>query len=123
MSFNVCTSQAIKNKAGAYANTTASTSNAILAEFCDQAEAEFSVATKRDWASSALWATVPAQFKNVIGQAVASRAAIDVITYDPTGYTIRGSEFIVDVLKDNFIRIAEQIKEADSKNYIFGNDG
>jgi hypothetical protein len=85
MSFNLCSSFAIIRKAGASANATAVASGALIAEYCDQAEAELFTATGYDWVTN--YASINTNAKQYLAKIVAAKAAIEVINYDMGKYT------------------------------------
>ena len=62
MSFTLCTSGAIVTRAGADANSTATSSGAILAQFSDEAEGFINTYTNVDWVTD--YANVGANFKS-----------------------------------------------------------
>lgn len=118
MSFNLTSSYAIKVKAGANANATATASNTILAKFCDQAESTLSTLTRYDWVTNS--ASITAKFLGVLDDTVSSLAAMQVITYDMSGYTSRReAETMLDVLTDGVKRNIDKLNE-DAYKEIMG---
>lgn len=99
MSFILCTSGAIVVKAGKNVNSTASTSAAILEQCSNDAEGYINARTRYDWVAN--YASVGVNFKPVLADASSSLGAINLATYDPSGYTSRSEyEDIVNVLWD-----------------------
>lgn len=117
MSFNLTTSSAIIRKAGYGANSTIVTNMAALGNWCDQAEAQFSALTRRDWLANSL--AITTNFRSVIEDAVSDIAATKVILYDMAGYRSRlEAQTILDGLRDNYMRIIEALKEQNYKDVL-----
>lgn len=117
MSFNLTTSGAIINKAGANASATAIASYAFLAEACDEAEAEFNALTRYDWVTN--WASVKTQFQKQVSSSVAARAAMEVVNYDFAGYpTTAEAQTKLDFLRDVFMRGVEWLREMENKEKL-----
>ena len=110
MSFTLCTSGAIIFKAGANASSAATTSGAMLADFCDEAEGQFCFRTRFDWVAN--WADVGANFKPAIADAVSDLAAMKVMNYDMSGYTSRQEAgTMLDILNNNSTQIVTDAKD------------
>lgn len=112
MSYTYCSSAAIITRAGAKVNSTIALSDSVISQFCDNAEAFINSATRYDWtaASATITASYP-HFKPILSDAISSLAAIDMITYDPSGYSsISESENIINVLYDRVGRCIEFLK-------------
>lgn len=108
MSFTLTTSAAIIRKAGAHANATAIASAALLAEISDMAESEVCEAVRFDLIAN--YSTIAANLKPVISKAVASKAAVEVIGYDPTGYLNSENQLICDILNNQAEKIIGSLK-------------
>jgi len=116
MSFTLTSSGAIVNKSGANVSSTAKASGALIQEFCDMAEGDVCSRTRYDWISA--YATLNANFKKIIDDAVSSKASIELIKYDMKNYASRQEATImlnvnwttykeaVDLLNDSEIRRA-----------------
>lgn len=118
-SFNLCSSYAIIRKAGVNANSTIIASNAALSDWCDQAEAEITTATKYDWVTN--YSTINQNTKAILTAATSARAAIAVINYDMSGYTSRSeAQTMLDVLRDEYTRALEILKDNDSRSKMGG---
>lgn len=119
MSFNLCSSGAITRKAGASASAVATASGALLADFCDQAEATLCGRTRFDWVTN--YANVPTNFKPMLAEAVSDLAAMKVINFDMSNYTSREeAETMLDVLRDNSEIIIKHLQESKNREILGG---
>lgn len=110
MSFTLCTSGAIVNKAGAKASTTATTSNAILSDFSDEAESYICMRSRFDWLKN--YTSVKTNFKPVLADAVSSIAAMKVVNYDMSKFSTRlEAQTVLDVLRDNAEQILQDLEK------------
>jgi hypothetical protein len=110
MSFTLCTSAAIIQKAGYNVSSTTATSGTLLASFCDQAEATLSMKTRYDWVTN--YASVNANLKPMLADATSDLAAMKVISYDLGRYTGLGyANTMLNVLKNNFDQIVVDLRE------------
>lgn len=99
MTYTFCTSGAIKNKAGYYANTAAMASDALMLDFCHEAEAEFCLRTNKDWYNNLPTAQMQAYY---VADAVSSLAAIKLVSYDTSNYPTQvQAQVLLDVLDNN----------------------
>lgn len=99
MSFTFATSGAIINRAGKNASTTATSSGSIIQQFSDDAEAYVNAVTEFDWVAAS--AAIGVNYLNMLRTAVSCTAAIDLISYDMSGFTSRGeAEDMVNILND-----------------------
>jgi len=115
MSFILCTSGAIVNKAGINVSSYASTSGAILEQFSNEAEGYICALTRFDWVGN--YATISANFKPVLAEAAASIGGAALIAYDMSGYTTRGeAESMINVLYDRSMKAIEALKDSKVKN-------
>ena len=113
MSFTLCTSGAIVQKAGLNVNSTAAASGALLSAFCDQAEGLICAETRWDFVGN--YTSVNTQVKLALQDCCSSLAAIKLINYDMSGYTSRTeAQTMLDVLKDNAQTTLSNLKIADS---------
>ena len=100
MSFTLCTSGAIVMKAGANVSSVAKASGAILQQYSEDAEGFIYNNTRYDWVAN--YAGLSTAAKTVLSDITSSRAAISLMSYDPSGYTSRGEyEDVVNVLWDS----------------------
>ena len=110
MSFTLCTSDAIVQKAGANVNSLARASGGLLQQFCDEAEGFVCASTRIDWVSQ--YASVPASFKPILADAVSSQAAIPLISFNMSGYTNRGeAEDMININHDKAVRAIGVLSE------------
>lgn len=114
MSWTLSTSGACIRRAGTNANTTIVASGAALLNWSDQAEGELNTATRKDWVTD--YADVGTNFKPILDKAVSCLVAMDIVNYDPSGYTnLAEAQTILDVLRDNYIRAVELLKDEKNK--------
>ena len=117
MSFNLTTSGAIIDKAGAYVNSTAVASGALLSLYCDMAEATLCGKTRYDWVANI--ESVGTNFKPMLSDVVSDLAATKLINYDMSGYTSRTeAQTMLDVLSDNANSIIKDLREMNIKEVM-----
>lgn len=110
MSFTLCTSGSIVRRAGLNVNSTIAASGSALADYCDQAEGEVCARTRRNWVSS--YSTVAADLKPALAKATAALAAMNVVSYDMSGFTSRAeAQTMLNVLRDESDKIITDIKD------------
>jgi hypothetical protein len=115
MSFTLCTSGAIVNRAGLYVNPNAKVSGAILEQFSDDAEGYINGATRYDWVAN--YSSVGTNFKNMLATAASCLAAIDLISYDKSGYTnLAEADNMVNVLYDRAMNAIKYLADSKLKN-------
>ena len=106
----LCTSGAVKHRAGANASSTVTASGAWLTELINQAEGDIVAETLVNWVSS--YSGLSANYKQVLEGACAAKAAIKVISYDTSNYTtLNEATTIINVLwgeYDRAIRVLSQ---------------
>lgn len=113
MSWTLSTSEAMLDKAGT--NRSIACSGAILARFSDEAEGAICSETAYDWVAN--YASVSANFKPILSQAVAACSGNEIIKYDMSGYTSRAeAQTMLDVNIDTYKRCIETLKEAKNKD-------
>lgn len=113
MSFTFCTSEAILMKAGVGRNE--DVSGALLAEWCNFAEGQVILATRRDWRASS--SSINVDVTNALGDAISDVAAMKLISYDMTlFFSKEESQTKLDVLRDNSQRIIKDLEDFDSNN-------
>jgi len=116
MSWTLCTSGAAFFKAGLGMNDLFNTSGAYIDyvyEWSNQAEASVNAITRKDWTAD--YASVGANFKEILGDVVSDLIAMKIICFDMSGYTSRTeAQTMLDVLRDNISRNLETLK--DQKN-------
>jgi len=117
MSFNLTSSQAIIGMAGLNVNSNISTSGALMAKFCDQAEAMVGLLTRKDWVLSK--ADITANLLAALDEVVASYAAIKLINYDMSGYTNSGeATTMVNILLNNFNKGVALLEKMEIKDFV-----
>lgn len=119
MSFNLTTSGACIAKAGKGANVMFSqlSGATILANWCDQAEADLNAITRRDWIS--LSGSTLTNFKGILDDLTSDMVAMKIVNYDMGGYTSRlEGATILDVMRDNINRNLEALKNDNIKEVM-----
>lgn len=121
MSFTLCTSAAIIARAGDGASPSVVASGALLALFCDEAEANLAAETIRDWVT--VYSSVPANYKPLLSRIVACDAAMMIINYDASGFAggLADAQTKLDFLRDTVTRGLTVLKEDRAKNFILAN--
>lgn len=115
MSWTLTTSGACVVKAGNNVNDSIALSGAVLAKWSDDAEATLSVRTKYDWVGN--YSKIGANYKNILSDTTSSMVAMNMVSYDMSGYTSkREAETILDVLRDGIVTNIEILKEAANKD-------
>ena len=109
MSWTLCASGAAIAKAGANCNADIKASGAILSDWCDKAESEVCMKTRKDWITG--YADVQTNLKPVLADAVSDMIAIKMINYDMAGYLKGEAQTMLDVLDNNFNTIIKDLRE------------
>ena len=107
------TSYAIHKAAGVHVNSSLAASSAFMDDCIEKAESQVCEAVDYDLITN--YASVAANIKPVIAKACASVAAMDLISYDPTGYLSSENQLILDVLNNNFEKIIGSLKNRQKK--------
>lgn len=114
MSFTLTTSGAIVAKAGAGASSDVTSSGVLLALFSDLAEGTINLMTGFDWVAN--YASVGANYKPALSDAVSSYAGNMVVNYDMSGYISRTeAQTIISVNSDNVAMITKELSNSDKK--------
>jgi hypothetical protein len=112
MSWTLCTSGAAISKAGANANSSIVASGSILAVWSDEAEAKLNTDSRYDWVAN--YASVGANYKPILAKAVSDSVALNIIGYDPSGFTSRyEAQFMADMLVDDYNKCIALLSEKD----------
>lgn len=115
MSFTFCSSYAIIRKAGLNANVNIIASSQALAEWCDMAEGEICMETRRDWLTN--YSSLASPIKTALGEAASNFAAMHVIDYDPSGYSsLSEASTLLDVLLDKYKTALNTLKDFKSND-------
>jgi len=114
MTWTYCSSAQIIRKAGTNVNSTIAASSQAIADWEDMAEAVINTSTRKDW--TAAYSGLGANFKVILSEAAACLAAMQLISYDMSGYTgKREAETMLDVLRDCAVRDIEVLKDEKNK--------
>ena len=119
MTETLCTSGAVKHRAGANASTIIINDAAIMTELINQAEGQIAIESMVDWV--ALYSGLSANYKKVLEGATACWAANAVIAYDTTGYlNTPEAAFIVNVNWAFYDRAMKELQKAPTSKAIGG---
>lgn len=121
MSFNFCTSGAIVRKAGVNANSGIIASHAALAEWCDHAEGYVMGATRLNFMGSgaASFSLLSTPKRMLIADATSCYAAMNVIAYDPSGYSsVEECQTLLDFLRDRVNQNIDLLKDKKVTDFI-----
>ena len=111
MTETLCTSGAVKHRAGANASATITTSGGWITELINQSEGEISLMIPANVVGG--FSGYPTYTQSFLQKACAVRSAMAVISYDTTGYlnTPEGA-FMVNVLWAEWNDIKNELKDA-----------
>lgn len=110
-------SGAVKLLVGTNASTTITNSPANMTFFINQAEGELCSTTRIDWIDK--WASLSTSFSGAVSSAVASRAAMPIISYDMSGYTSRAeAQTMLDLLRDNYERSLKVLSDSKTQEKL-----
>lgn len=109
MSWTFCTSGAAIAKAGLNANSSIIASGGALAKWSDEAEGKIQAECHTDFITS--WASMDSGTKNAIGDVASSLIAMNIVSYDPTGYLTREADMLMNVNDDRVGKGLAVIKE------------
>lgn len=119
MTETLCTSGAVKHRAGLYANSTLTASGAWLTELINQAEGDILAETMVDWVAG--YASVITNAKPFLESACAAKAAIKVISYDTSNYvSLNEATTILNVLWGEYGRAIKVLSEPQVAKAIGG---
>lgn len=82
-------------KAGVHANATIIADGSTLYNWCTLAEGYICEQTGIDWVTN--YSSVDTQIKNALSDAVSSKIALNIITYDPTAYFSREQDALLNL--------------------------
>ena len=118
----LCTSGAVKHRAGTNASTTVTNSGAWMTELINQSEGDFIADTRVNWID--LYGSMNADFKQQIEGAVAAKAAVKVISYDMAGFTDRAEAVsMINVLWAEYMNAVRTLSEDKVVNMFGGTKG
>lgn len=116
MTETLCSSGAVKYKAGANASSTITNDPVAMTQFINQAEGLICTEAKTDFVAG--YASYSANYKQIIEMAASALAAVMVANYDPTGYVLREYENIVNVNWAQYKEVMRLLKEQDYKDFV-----
>ena len=89
----------------------------IIDHWINDAESIINSATRKNWVSA--YDGLNANYKNILGDAASSLAAMNCIVYDMDGYTSSvKAQVMLDVLRDNFLRDLDILKDKKTEDFI-----
>jgi len=114
----LCTLADAVNKAGALASA-AGKNESLVSDFVQQAEGFLNSATKKNWNDA--YAALNDDVKYILNQTISCLAAIDIITYDMSGYTSRvEAETMINTYREEINRNLFFLLQQDNENFIVG---
>lgn len=116
MAWTLGTSGSAIVKAGAFANSTITASGSALANWSDEAEAYICNICRVDVVSN--FSSLTSNGKQILQTLFTSLVAQRIVAYDPTGYTSRQAETILDVLENEIGRCERLVKDEKIKTYL-----
>lgn len=109
------TSGAAVWKAGA--NFSGDISNDMTNNWISGAESIMNTATRFNWSDS--FSSLDDDVKNILNSTVENLVAIDMITYDMSGYSSRGeAESMITVLRDSILRNFSILRDIKSQTFL-----
>jgi len=93
MSWNLTSSGAAIAKAGVHANATIIADAATLDIWCDDAEGSVEQITNTSWVANRAGLSTSAS--SALSDIVSSMVAMNIISYDPTGYLTREADMLM----------------------------
>ena len=108
MSWTLCTSGSAILKAGANANSTIIASGS-LSFFSDEAEGRIEAETRRTWVAS--YSGLGTGIKGVLSDVCSSLIAMNIISYDTTGYLSREADTLLNVNDDRASKGLQTLKD------------
>ena len=112
----MCLSAGVLLKAGAnYSNdlnagTQGMTGKDIIEEWIEEAEMRINAITRYDWVTN--WASIDAEFIDILQETCSAMAAMRAISYDMKGYSqLSEAQTMLDVLKDTIDQNIEILRD------------
>ena len=104
-------------RAGANCNSTAITV-AETDKYVLVIEALINAITGYDWSSAWTAGTLTSNVKEILTQASASKCAMLVIGYDPSGMDLAEAQFRIDRLNSDYKEALDQLDKAKTKSFV-----
>ena len=98
MSWTLCTSGAAIFKAGENADSSATLSGSMLAKWSDEVEGKIDFETNTAWVANHAGLSTAA--KNILSDVCSSLIAMNIISYNSTGYLNREADILLNVNDD-----------------------
>jgi hypothetical protein len=105
MTWTLTTSGAAIAKAGVHANSAIIASAATLLKFCTDAEGFVCAECHKDFVVAS--AATNARIRGALSEAVSSMVAMNIISYDPTGYLTREADML---MNNNYEKYSQSLK-------------
>ena len=109
------TTAEVSRKAGANASATSNV-EAYINDFITQAESEINVATGFNWSDA--YAGLNVDVKGILKRAASCLAATDVINFDPDAIGRSTAEFMVDKLRDDYLRSLSILRQVLKRDFV-----
>lgn len=117
MTETMCTSAAVKYKAGANVNSTISADATAITQFINQAESLINALTRINYTDT--YAALNVDKQKLLEDASSNLAAMYLINYDLSGYTSRyEAETMLDVLRDQSLRIISLLRDKKTTTFV-----
>lgn len=114
----LCTLANAINKAGANASTI-STNETLVSDYVIQAESFINSATRKNWTDA--YSTLNDDVKFLLNQITSSLAAIDIITYDMSGYSSRvEAESMINIYREEVNRALFFLIDKNTHKFMVG---
>jgi len=111
----LCTSQAVLDRCGPYANATIIASGGIIERYIEDAEQTIVTETRRNWITG--YANVSTAVKGTLTLCTAAHAAKEIIADDMSGFIILGeANTQLNVLESTFQRTLKALKDLDNNS-------
>lgn len=116
MVFDFCSSQAIVIKAGANVSAVAQTSNAILSQYSNEAQALINNVAQYDFETN--WGSLKTNAKTLLGEVASNLGGIYLIGYDMSSASRIELEDRVNILRDAALRGLSLLRDTNVKEFI-----
>jgi hypothetical protein len=110
MSWTLCTSAAAVAKAGTHCNAVSGAAT-TMAKWSDEAEGKIEQETHTAWVDN--YSSLSTGIKNQLSSVCSSIVAMDIISFDPTGYLSREADML---MNKNYDIIITGLKDLENKN-------
>ena len=121
MAVTLCTSQAVVDRCGRYANATIIASGGIIERYIGDAEQTIVAETRRNWIDG--YSSVASGAKATLTLCTAAHAAKEIINYDMSGFLSTADGITaLNVNENTFQRTLKSLKDLDNSSIRGVND-